>query len=705
MGQGGKLYKPVRNGPIRKICSNLGYDPENPASFHAFRFRVSLHRQSFMKNSPQLTKFSTDPNDLQVKECVASYLEQNPTEFPGDQESITRNLAKLMCEQEWNTQRNERSKVLNGNAGQRATNNSQMASIEMMTPSDFTNDDDDQCDNYNVWDVPHSPSMLTGSTISRGPYEEDSSSEYDEDIEKDTKDHLDWTFPFDVAESREGDWILKSGPEGRCPDGNLPFLFRYIHEHDLYTVGKERTMDIERFAHDLMRHLGFKDYSLAWAFERCKNFIKNYSKKWLEWDLLIKREGQIKRTTAFEAAFRARQRHWIAEGRGHNDDEAPLMEDPVDVSSRKRSREISVQYPSNNNGESTHFEDKEPELLEWDEWRLNRHPLSAKRQKTTRVSVQGGFDCDPSQMVDLTGDDVPNLKVENDTRHSITNEASSRNYQAPVAQMTALPDQSSRPQSNYISPYAKNVPESPLPLCSPFDTELPGPSKGNMRRETNHSPASVDQSHQSSHSTEFTEPQAPKPTPSMSLDPSGTDLPPSRDDNSQLPSPAPSSDTARFGQPATSIPPIPSSSTATTSNTAEGLKSVPPPKTQAPLIHAAAKTGKLHFLLQTSNGLADRTNPISKGALFKLTINELFSLACDRSSQPLESVTKLTFRYQWGQLVDFELLKDEGEDGWETLKEDMEQDYDNAKKRDVDLKRPQIWIESLKRAGLEDEED
>jgi hypothetical protein len=87
-----------------------------------------------------------------------------------------------------------------------------------------------------------------------------------------------------------------------------------MHENNLYAAHNSNAGAIEKFKDDLMVHLNINESGIR-VYERCKQLVTGYAKTWMEWGLLEKLDGRVRRTTEFDDALRLQRDRWIAEVR------------------------------------------------------------------------------------------------------------------------------------------------------------------------------------------------------------------------------------------------------------------------------------------------------------------------------------------------------------------------------------------------------
>lgn len=84
-----------------------------------------------------------------------------------------------------------------------------------------------------------------------------------------------------------------------------PELFRYLHNHSLYNISRpEDCAATANLARHLIKFLGIESTTLdEQVYERCKKLVRNSGKKWERVGCLVKNEGLLQRSEAFEAAW------------------------------------------------------------------------------------------------------------------------------------------------------------------------------------------------------------------------------------------------------------------------------------------------------------------------------------------------------------------------------------------------------------------
>jgi len=125
----------------------------------------------------------------------------------------------------------------------------------------------------------------------------------------------------------------------------MGYIFRYMHDYSLYTAQNSNISAIERFKDDLVRHLNIKRDNIR-VYERCKQFVKSYSATWLNWGLLEKKEGVVRRTTAFENALISRRVLWIAHIRDLTPENLGNASSPAETETTQKSKRVSGAFLS-----------------------------------------------------------------------------------------------------------------------------------------------------------------------------------------------------------------------------------------------------------------------------------------------------------------------------------------------------------------------
>lgn len=97
--------------------------------------------------------------------------------------------------------------------------------------------------------------------------------------------------------------------------------------------------------------------------------------------------------------------------------------------------------------------------------------------------------------------------------------------------------------------------------------------------------------------------------------------------------------------------------------------------------------------------------PLSKDEFYNLSLLAVFALICSRSGQSNASVTYLTLRYQWGPRHAILLNKAGGDRHWQEVKEEIKDEYLNAREELPKKGKFEVWIKSGDRINLEHEED
>jgi hypothetical protein len=156
--------------------------------------------------------------------------------------------------------------------------------------------------------------------------------------------HLDFTYPldgkkdgrayrwiFNVSSSSDNASILITFPlqSEKCPEDIKPFAWRYLHERNLYTARKSNLADVILFARNLKRHLNImcSDAENAVIQRRCERLISNNARMWnveRGFGFLVERDGVLRKTAQFEAAWRDRRSKWI--NSAHNGNTTGVIE-------------------------------------------------------------------------------------------------------------------------------------------------------------------------------------------------------------------------------------------------------------------------------------------------------------------------------------------------------------------------------------------
>ena len=100
---------------------------------------------------------------------------------------------------------------------------------------------------------------------------------------------------------------------GRCPKHMKPYIFRYLHDKSLYNTHQSNLGEVEKFMYYLIETLRIKGDGLNMRlYERCKKRVANSARTFLEQGLLIRKEGVLQRTAAFDRAWIHRRAIWQA---------------------------------------------------------------------------------------------------------------------------------------------------------------------------------------------------------------------------------------------------------------------------------------------------------------------------------------------------------------------------------------------------------
>ena len=100
---------------------------------------------------------------------------------------------------------------------------------------------------------------------------------------------------------------------GRCPKHMKPYIFRYLHDNSLYNTHQSNLGEVEKFMYYLIENLRIKcDGFNMRLYERCKKRVANSARTFLEQGLLIRKEGVLQRTAAFDRAWIQRRTIWQA---------------------------------------------------------------------------------------------------------------------------------------------------------------------------------------------------------------------------------------------------------------------------------------------------------------------------------------------------------------------------------------------------------
>jgi hypothetical protein len=144
--------------------------------------------------------------------------------------------------------------------------------------------------------------------------------------------HLNFTYPLDeTEESTSPSWILNvCSPclanvwvltlippfqSERWPKDTKRFIWRYFHEHNLYSARKGNLAALNLFAKRLKRHLKIEcsDDDDLLIQKRCLRQITSGPGKFRGYGFLEEVDGALRKTAQFEAAWRSRRQQWIAQ--------------------------------------------------------------------------------------------------------------------------------------------------------------------------------------------------------------------------------------------------------------------------------------------------------------------------------------------------------------------------------------------------------
>ncbi|KAF4626781.1 hypothetical protein G7Y89_g11375 [Cudoniella acicularis] len=141
--------------------------------------------------------------------------------------------------------------------------------------------------------------------------------------------HLNYSYPLEKSdENWKIGWLFKPFSRRRIEKVD-PFVYRYLHEHNLYHTRVTKHHIVSRFFDDLKRHyqldipnsnkhsgISLENLSDTSLRARCKVFITQIVPLWMEYSpksfgFLEERDGVIQKSSEFEKAWRTQRQEWI----------------------------------------------------------------------------------------------------------------------------------------------------------------------------------------------------------------------------------------------------------------------------------------------------------------------------------------------------------------------------------------------------------
>ena len=107
--------------------------------------------------------------------------------------------------------------------------------------------------------------------------------------------------------------MLQTDRPTTCPEDIKPYIYRYLHEHQLYSTHKRYLSQLQQFTKALKSHLGIQCLAQdeMQIYQKCRNLVNYHGGKLRERGLLKGDSPVFKRTEEFEKAWKARYNSWL----------------------------------------------------------------------------------------------------------------------------------------------------------------------------------------------------------------------------------------------------------------------------------------------------------------------------------------------------------------------------------------------------------